>query len=132
MSVMNVGPEALVIYKKYLKVLKKERDIKPSDFDVIALLAMNVVGLEKAIASVNEHGFMISSSNEKGINTVKQNPACTAVDNYQRMVARLLEQLLMTPKAKASAGEKSEKNETEVQDPLSKALLALRPKRGTK
>lgn len=127
MSVIYMPQAVNVIYKKILATLKKEREIKKSDLDAIALLAQNIVYYQDANRTIDEHGFMITSTTEKGT-TIKQNPACIAADNAQRMMVRLMEQLMMTPKSKVLADGRSELKEEEV-DPIAAALLNLKKKR---
>ncbi|MGG5825933.1 P27 family phage terminase small subunit [Aeromonas salmonicida] len=121
MTVIKMNAAATAIYKKTLSTLKKERDIKKSDLDSIALLAINIDRLEKANAAIDEHGFMIESTTEKGT-TIKQNPACINADLCQSKIIKLMDSLLMSPKAKLASIRVDAEKEPEEKDALDIAL----------
>ncbi|MGL6606606.1 P27 family phage terminase small subunit [Aeromonas hydrophila] len=120
-NVMEMIPEVQAIYKKYVRILKKERDLKPSDYDCIALMSEHVYIKQMAFKEMTT-GLEIQSNTKEGT-TRKKTPAAAVYENASRMISRLHEQLLMTPKAKITA-EKNQKpkEEEEEQDALEIAL----------
>ncbi|CAJ1855200.1 hypothetical protein HLBENOHH_02465 [Aeromonas dhakensis] len=123
-NVMEMTAEVQTIYKKYVRILKKERELKASDYDCIALLAEHVYIKQVAFKEM-AIGLDIRSDTKEGT-TIKKNPAAAVYDNATRMIARLHEQLLMTPKAKITAEKNTKpKEEPEELDALDVALSKI-------
>ncbi|MGL4765222.1 MAG: P27 family phage terminase small subunit [Aeromonas sp.] len=108
-------------------ILEAEREIKPSDLDAIALLAVNMSVLDEALRSIAADGATIISHTNYG-QTPKSNPAVTLMQQCQQSIRALMTELLMTPKAKAMVL-KDIGAKVEEDDPLAEALKA-RAKRG--
>ncbi len=125
---IKLTDEQTRIFLSIKKVLEAEREIKPSDLDAIALLAVNMYVLDEALKSLECDGVMIISHTQYG-QVTKSNPASQLMQQCQQSIRSLMTELLMTPKAKAMVvkdiGEKVEED-----DPLAAALKA-RAKRGT-
>ncbi|QWL58213.1 P27 family phage terminase small subunit [Aeromonas jandaei] len=127
MPIIPLSDAEKVIYKKLHTVLKKERELKASDLEAVALLAKNIWLFDQASIAVEQHGFLITSETSKGV-AIKQNPAAISLDNSQTKIVKLMEQLLMTPRSKVLADGRSELKE-EDNDPITAALAVLKKKR---
>ncbi|KFA99260.1 P27 family phage terminase small subunit [Vibrio sp. ER1A] len=110
------------------EMLEKERELKPSDMDSIALLAINVNILEQATATIDAEGVMVVSHTNYG-QTVKASPAIALLHQTQQAIRALMDSLLMSPKSKHQV-DKVEQIKPEEDDPLTAALKARANKRG--
>ncbi|MGL4843826.1 MAG: P27 family phage terminase small subunit [Aeromonas veronii] len=115
------------VFKSIKSILEAEREIKPSDLDAIALLAVNMSVLDECLNSLDVDGVMIASHTQYG-QVVKSNPAAALMQTCQQSIRALMTELLMTPKSKAMVA-KDLGEKVEEEDPLAAALKA-RAKRG--
>ncbi|ELA9841230.1 P27 family phage terminase small subunit [Vibrio parahaemolyticus] len=118
----------LKTFQSIKSMLEAERELKPSDMDTVALLAVNMNILDKALATIECEGVMIISHTAYG-QTTKANPAVALLHQTQQAIRALMDSLLMSPKAKASLN-KADVEKKEEDDPLTAALAARANKRG--
>ncbi|ELH4810076.1 P27 family phage terminase small subunit [Vibrio vulnificus] len=127
MTHVKMNQKEMDMFLSIKKVLEAEREIKPSDLDSIALLAVNMNILEQALNTIEAEGVMITSHTQYGM-TVKANPAVALLHQTQQAMRALMDSLLMSPKAKAAINKNSvEKKEED--DPLTE-ILKKRANRG--
>ncbi|WP_028022228.1 P27 family phage terminase small subunit [Enterovibrio calviensis] len=125
-SAIQLPPKDLQKYTSIKNMLEAERALQPSDLDAIALMVLNMGIMNDALVSIRTDGVVLVSVTAHG-QVHKSNPANEVFARANVAVKGLMEQLLMTPKAKALIGSIAEKVEEE--DPLTAALKA-RSKRG--
>ena len=124
---VTLTPEDDIRFQSIKTMLEAERELKDSDLDAVALLAVNLGILDQAVAMINAEGAMISVHTSYG-QTFKQNPAVAMMHQTQQSIRSLMDALLMNPKAKASIN-KSEVEKKEEDDPLTE-ILKRRSTRG--
>ncbi|EKD9324316.1 P27 family phage terminase small subunit [Vibrio vulnificus] len=127
MTHVKMNQKEMDMFLSIKKVLEAEREIKPSDLDSIALLAVNMNILEQALNTIEAEGVMITSHTQYGM-TVKANPAVALLHQTQQAMRALMDSLLMSPKAKASIN-KNAIEKKEEDDPLTE-ILKKRANRG--
>lgn len=110
-------------YNRIKTMLEAEREIKPSDLDLIALLVVNLSMMEHAINDLRAHGVTIITHTAYG-QVVKNNPSNEVFSKANVAVRACMEQLLMTPKSKAVVLRKEETKPEEEVDPLTEMLKA--------
>ena len=111
-------------YKKFIfikETIEEERELQPTDYDSIALMVVNMTVLNDALNSIREDGAIIYSETKYG-RTGKGNPSNEIMFKANTQIKSLLEQLLCTPKSKASVKAIAEKEPEEL-DPLTVALM---------
>lgn len=116
----------LEIFKSLKSMLEAERELKPSDFDAIALLAVNMHILDEACKSIDVEGVMIVSHTAYG-EVVKANPATALMQQCQQSIRALFGELLMSPKSKMMVTKEISKKVEEEEDPIA-ALIKKRGK----
>lgn len=120
--------DELVTFKSIKEILEAEREIKPSDLDLISLLVVNLSMMEHALDDIRANGVTITSHTAHGL-VSKSNSANEVFSKANIAIRGCMEQLLMTPKAKAAIIKKeAPKEEKEDDDPL----MALLKKRQNK
>ena len=124
---LTLSPEDQDRYESIKSMLELERELKDSDLDAVALLAINLGILDQAVAMINAEGAMISVHTSYG-STFKQNPAVAMLHQTQQSTRALMESLLMNPKAKAAIN-KADVEKKEEDDPLTE-ILKKRANRG--
>ncbi|WMB74211.1 P27 family phage terminase small subunit [Shewanella oncorhynchi] len=117
----------LEIFNHYKTIIEKEREVKPSENEVIAMLASCVAMYEVARKSIQEDGVLIRNENSYGISN-KANPANTIAEKAQTTIKAYLGELLLTPKAKAQLSKAIMEKDSE-DDPLAMALKKRAEKR---
>lgn len=90
----------LEIFEHYKTVIEKEREVKTSEYEVIAMLASCVALYEVARKSMHEDGVLIHTDNSYG-KSIKSSPANQIAEKAQTTIKAYLGELLLTPKAKA-------------------------------
>ena len=126
---LNLTESQEKTFTSILNVLKKEREIKKTDYDAIALLVINMTMLSQAVDTINSDGAMIVSHNQHG-EVIKKNPATELAQQCQTAMRHLFVELLMTPKSRLAVSAMAAQDTPEEDDPLAAALKA-RAKRGT-
>ena len=125
---LTLSPTDEVRYQSIKKMLEEERELKDSDLDAVALLAINLGILDQAVDLINAEGAMISVHTSYG-QTFKQNPAVAMLHQTQQSTRALMDSLLMNPKAKAAIN-KADVEKKEEDDPLTE-ILKQRANRGS-
>lgn len=126
---LNLTDEQEKTFTSILNALKKEREIKRTDYDAIALLVLNMTMLEQAIDAINAEGAMVVSHTQHG-QVTKKNPATELAQQCQTAMRNLFVELLMTPKSRLAVSALAAQGTPEEDDPLAAALKA-RAKRGS-
>lgn len=116
----------LATFKQLKTMLESERELKPSDYDAIALLAVNMQIMDEACKSIDVEGVMIVSHTQYG-EVVKANPATALMQQCQQSIRALFGELLMTPKSKMLVTKEISKKVEEEEDPIA-ALIKKRGK----
>lgn len=111
----------LETFKQLKTMLESERELKPSDYDAIALLAVNMYILDEACKSIDVEGVMIVSHTQYG-EVVKANPATALMQQCQQSIRALFGELLMTPKSKILVTKETSEKKEDEDDPLTAAL----------
>lgn len=115
-------------YGKFLyfkNVIEAERELPASDLDCLAMLCSQISLYEAAIASIHKDGAIIyAASKYSPQGTPKANPANEVAAKAIVQIKGLLEQLLLTSKAKAILTKTINEKSEDEDDPLTKALLA--------
>ncbi|EGR0698805.1 hypothetical protein EX461_23980 [Vibrio parahaemolyticus] len=124
---LTLSPEDEIRYESIKTMIEAERELKDSDLDAVALLAINLGILDQAVSMINAEGAMIVVHTNYG-QTFKQNPAVSMMHQTQQSIRSLMDSLLMNPKAKASVS-KYEVENAEEDDPLVE-ILKRRTERG--
>lgn len=119
---INMSDDARARFDSIKSILETEREIKESDVDAIALLAINLGILDQAVFAVEQEGAMIQIVTKYGA-TFKQNPAVSMIHQTQQSIRSLMDSLLMTPKAKAAIN-KASIEKPEEDDPLMEMMKA--------
>ncbi|EHM6953361.1 P27 family phage terminase small subunit [Vibrio parahaemolyticus] len=114
---LPLEPNEILKFDAIKTMLEAEREIKPSDLDLIALLVINMTMIEKALDDLRVNGVTITSTTAHGI-VVKNNPANEVFSKANVAVRACMEQLLMTPKSKAVLMKNVVEKKEEQEDPL--------------
>lgn len=113
---VQLTDEQLPKYHSILKMLQKERELQPSDLDAIAMLVVQMSVFHKCMNIIEVEGIITYSHTQHG-QVAKANPANDMMNKAQVAIRGLMEQLLMTPKTKASIFKPEPKREEEF-DPI--------------
>lgn len=124
---VTLSPKDDIRYQSIKTMLEAERELKDSDLDAVALLAVNLGILDQAVDMINAEGAMIPVHTSYG-QTFKQNPAVAMMHQTQQSIRSLMDSLLMNPKTKASIN-KADVEKKEKDDPLTE-ILKRRSNRG--
>lgn len=108
-------------YERIKTMLEAEREIKPSDCDLIALLVVNLSMMEAAMNDLQAHGVTIVTHSAYG-QVIKNNPSNEVFSKANVAVRACMEQLLMTPKAKAVVLKKEEPKQEQDDDPIAQLI----------
>ncbi|KJR15246.1 P27 family phage terminase small subunit [Vibrio parahaemolyticus] len=112
-------------YKKFLyfkDIIELERELHPTDFDCLAMMITQMSIYEDARKSIQNDGAIIYSTSKYGQQIPKANPSNEVASKANTAIKGYLEQLLLTPKAKAAINKAMSEKPEEEEDPLTIAL----------
>lgn len=105
-------------FTSILTLLKREREIKRTDYNAIALLVLNMTMFDQAVDSINADGAMIVCHTQHG-DVVKKNPATELAQQCQTAIRNLMIELLMTPKSRLAVSAMAAQNTPDdEEDPI--------------
>lgn len=121
MAKVNIGlielpDEIKPIYSKLVSILKKEREIKPTEYGLITTLAAQYYIHQQALNSIINEGAVITSVTQYG-EVSKENPQVRIYNNTQIQIQKLSAMLVMTQK-EIKALMNAEDDEDDEDDPL--------------
>ncbi|QJT27561.1 hypothetical protein E4185_16815 [Aeromonas media] len=122
----HLHPDVDPIYKKVLNVLKKQRDVSPSELPIIATYANQVFLNQRAMMSMVDDGVVLTSTTNHG-EVHKENPQCKVFNQTTIQIAKYAVILGLSAKAGDELSTPDEEGDEE-DDPLSNLIK----KRGKK
>ena len=114
--------DAKKIYKWLIKQLKEIGILTNLDIEIVAICADAQAKMHQANKLIQEQGLIVTHINRSGATTYIENPAIKIFQKYQQIYQKNIQELGLSPSARAKMSLIKVEQDKNSQDPLLKIL----------